>query len=71
MGKIDEYVFSNIIFIDEEFSERKKMMRFFTKDGKEHVLMFDKEGVIYKTSLKKCPLLSLEEFERRFPNIKM
>ena len=71
MGKIVEYTFNNIIYIDEEFSEKKKMMRFFTKEGKEHILVFDKNGVLYKTALEKCPLISEEEFCRRFPNIKM
>ena len=71
MGKVVEYTFSNIIYIDEEFSIKKKMMRFFTRDGKEHLLVFDKNAVIYTTALKKCPLISKEEFERRFLNKKM
>ena len=71
MGKITEYTFSNIIYIDEEFSESKKMMRFFTRDAREHLLIFDKEAVIYKTALVKCPLISKEDFQRRFPNVKM
>ena len=71
MGKITEYTFSNIIYIDEEFSEQKKMMRFFTRDAREHLLIFDKEAVVYQTALQKCPLISKEEFQRRFPNVKM
>jgi hypothetical protein len=71
MGKVVEYSFNNIIYIDEEFSEKKKMMRFFTKEGKEHLLVFDKNGELYKTALEKCPLISKEEFCRRFHNIKM
>ena len=71
MGKIVEYTFNNIIYIDEEFSLKKKMFRFFTKDGQEHLLVFDKKGVLYETALRKCPLISLEEFQRRFPNKKM
>ena len=71
MGKVVEYTYSNIIYIDEEFSLKKKMMRFFTRDGQEHLLVFDKNGVIYETALKKCTLISKEEFERRFPNKKM
>ena len=71
MGKVVEYTFNNIIYIDEEFSERKKMMRFFTRDGREHLLIFDKNRVLYKTALKKCPLISREDFIRRYPNVKM
>ena len=71
MGKIVDYTFANIVYVDEEFSESKKMIRFFTKDGKEHLLMFDRKGKLYETILEKSPLLTKEEFERRFPNIKM
>ena len=63
MGKIVEYTFNNIIYIDEEFSEKKKMMKFYTKEGKEHLLIFDKKEVLYQTALKKCALISKEEFE--------
>ena len=71
MGRVVEYSFNNIIYIDEEFSVKKKMMRFFTKDGQEHLLVFDKNGVLYETALKKCPLIDEEDFKRRFPNKKM
>jgi len=71
MGKVIDYTFNNIVFIDEEFSERKKMMRFFTRDGREHLLIFDKNRVLYETALKKCPLISKEEFLRRYSNVKM
>lgn len=71
MGKVIDYTFNNIIYIDEEFSERKKMMRFFTRDGQEHLLIFDKNAVLYKTALAKCPLISKEDFMRRFPKVKM
>jgi len=71
MGKVIEYTYSNIIFIDKEFSLKNKMMRFFTKDGREHLLVFDKNAEIYKTALEKCSLISKEEFQRRFPDKKM
>ena len=71
MGKTNEFMWSDIIYIDEEFSERKKMMAFYTKDGRDHYLAFDKQGVIYQTALEKCNLITLEEFKRRFPNKKM
>lgn len=71
MGKVSEYFYSDIIYIDQEFSERKKMMLFFTKDGREHYLAFDKEGIIYTKALEKCHLISLEELQRKFPNKKI
>lgn len=71
MGKVTEYTFNNIIYVDEDFSLSKKMLRFYTKDGTEHLLVFDKKGVLYQTILEKSPLITKEEFKRRFPNIKM
>ena len=71
MGKVVEYNFSNIVYVDQEFSEKKKMFRFFTRDGQEHLLVFDKNAELYQTALRKCTLISKEEFERRFSNKKM
>lgn len=71
MGKITEYTFKNIVYLDEKFSLSKKMLRFFTYDGTEHLLVFDKKGVLFDTIREKSPLLTKEEFLRRFPNIKM
>lgn len=71
MGKVNEYFWSDIIYIDEEFSAKKKMLLFYTKDGRDHYLAFDKEGLIYKKALEKCHLVSKEEFIRKFPNKKI
>lgn len=70
MGKVTEYFWTDIIYIDEEFSEKHKMMLFYTKDGKDHYLLFDKHRVIYETALAKVHQLTPEEFKRRFPHIK-
>ncbi len=70
MGKVTEYFWTDIIYIDEEFSEKHKMMLFYTKDGKDHYLLFDKQRVIYETALAKVHQLTPEEFKRRFPHIK-
>ena len=71
MGKVTEYFWSDIIYIDEEFSSRKKMLLFYTKDGRDHFLAFDKKGIIYEKALEKSHLLSKEEFQRKFPNKKI
>lgn len=71
MGKVSEYFWSDIIYIDEEFSTKKKMLLFYTKDGREHYLAFDKNGIIYTKALEKCHLISKEEFKRKFPNKKI
>ena len=71
MGKVMEYFWSDIIYIDEEFSASKKMLLFYTKDGREHYLAFDKDGIIFTKALEKCHLISREEFIRKFPNKKI
>ncbi|MBQ0009342.1 MAG: hypothetical protein KBS97_03620 [Firmicutes bacterium] len=71
MGKVSEYFWSDIIYIDEEFSRKKKMFLFYTKDGRDHYLAFDKEGLIFAKALEKCHLIDKEEFKRKFPNKKI
>lgn len=70
MGKITEYFWSDILYIDEEFSEKHKMMRFFDKTGREKFLMFDKKHLIYEEALKRVNQITFEELKRRFPNVK-
>ena len=71
MGKTMEYFWADIVYIDEEFSKKKKMLLFYTKDGRDHYLAFDKEGIIFTKSLEKCHLMDKEEFMRKFPNKKI
>ena len=71
MGNTVEYFWSDIIYIDEDFSSKKKMLLFYTKDGREHYLALDKEQLIYTKALEKCHLLSKEDFKRKFPNKKI
>ena len=71
MGKVNEYLWSDIVYIDEDFSSKKKMLLFYTKDGRDHYLAFDKKGVLYETALRKCRLVDKEEFKRKFPNKKI
>lgn len=71
MGKVMEYFWADIVYIDEDFSSKKKMMLFYTKDGREHYLAFDKNAIIYQTALEKSHLISKEEFQRKFPNKKI
>lgn len=70
LGKTIDYFFNDILYIDEEFSEKHRMMLFYNKDGKEKFLLFDKEGKIYETALQKAHQITFEELQRRFPNVK-
>lgn len=68
-----EYVFtySNIEFIDQEKSLKKKKVIFYVKGGKMQYLLSDKNNVLYETLLKKCKNLeSKEEFYRAHPEEK-
>ena len=71
MGKITEYAWKDIVFLDEEWSIRHKMMRFFTSEGRERYLVFDKEGKIFEYTLNYARLMSEEEFRARFPKVKL
>ena len=66
------YNYSDVVYIDKEQSERRKILCFATNRGDARYLPFDKNGEIYKIMLKRCNnLLSEEEFKRRFPNVKL
>ncbi len=66
------YNYSDVVYIDKEQSEKRKILCFATNRGDARYLPFDKNGEIYKTMLKRCNnLLSEEEFKRRYPNVKL
>ena len=66
------YNYSDVVYIDKEQSERRKILCFATSRGDARYLPFDAKGEIYKTMLKRCNnLLSEEEFKRRYPNVKL
>ena len=66
------YNYNDVVYIDEEKSERKKTLCFFTRQGHTRYLPFDKEGKIYTTFLNKCHnLLSKEDFEKQYPEIRL
>ena len=66
------YNYSDVVYIDKEQSERRKILCFATNRGDARYLPFDKNGEIYKIMLKRCNnLLSEEEFKLRYPNVKL
>ena len=71
MSKRIEYRFSDIIYIDEAYSRQHKMLSFYLKDGKEHLLAFDKNGLIFEECLTKCKLMSSEDFAMRYKKVKL
>ena len=58
------YNYTDVVYIDKEQTERKRVLCFYTNKGNARYLPFDKEGKIYTTFLDKCHnLLDLEEFK--------
>lgn len=71
MGKVYEYRFKDIIFIDEPWSEKHKMLLFYQEDGHARYLAFDKKRKIYEYALTYSHLISEEEFVTRFTKTKL
>ena len=66
------YNYSDVVYIDERQSEKSKMVCFYTKQGHARYLMFDSKGILYKTMLANCKnRLSDEEFQQKYPNVKL
>ena len=65
-----EFIFNyqNIEFIDIETSKKKKMVIFYSSKAKMRYLLGDKNGVLLKTIIKKCPnTMSISEFRQKHP----
>lgn len=66
------YYFADVVYIDEEKSEKKKMVHFYTRQGHARYLLFDKEAILYKTMIVNCKnRLTKEEFARQYPQVKL
>ena len=71
MGKITEYQWKDVVFLDEDWSLKHKMLRFFPSEGRERYLVFDKHAQIFEYTIKYARLMSEEEFRGRFPKAKL
>lgn len=71
-GKKMVYQYSDVVYIDEEKSLKKKTVMFYTNKGHARYLSFDRKGLLFKTMLANCKnRLSEEEFARKYPNVKL
>ena len=71
VGKDYQFEYKNIEFIDVEESERKGMIIFYSSTAKMRYMLGDKNGMVLKTLIEKCPkAMSKEEFRRRHPEEK-
>ena len=71
MNKTFEYKWKDIIYIEEEWSKKHKMLCFYQEDGRAKYLAFDKEGIIFEYAMKYSHLISRDEFLTRFPKVKL
>ena len=66
------YNYTDVVYIDKEQTEKRRILCFYTRQGHTRYLPFDKNGEIYKAFLNKCHnLLSKEEFMIQYPNVKL
>ena len=71
-GKKLTYNYSDVVYIDEEKSEKKKVIHFYTNKGHARYLTFDQKGLLYQTMLANCKnRISKEEFTINYPNVKL
>ena len=67
-----QYNYSDVVYIDEEQSVKRKMVCFYTRQGHCRYLMFDKKGILYKVMIANCKnRISKEEFKSRYPQVKL
>ena len=66
------YDYKEIIYIDEEWSRKNKILLFVTNRGHAIYLILDKKQTLLDEMLKRCPnLVSKDETKARFPNVKI
>ncbi len=65
------YYFDDIIYIDEEYSKKHKMILFVTNKKDVRYIVFDRKKIVYDTMMNKCKhLLTYEELMAKYGEIK-
>lgn len=71
-GKELIYNFSDVLYIDEEKSLKKKTIIFVTNKGHTRYLIFDKKNVLFNVMIQKCNnRISKEQLLMKFPNVEI
>ena len=66
------YEFKEILYIDEEYTEKHSTLLFYTSKGHAIYLVLDKDEKILKAIQNKSHnLISKQEYHNRFPNVSM
>lgn len=71
MNQTYQYFWKDMIYIEEEWSKKHKMLLFYQNDGRAKYLAFDKDGIIFEYAMKYSKQISKDEFLRRFPKVKL
>lgn len=71
MNQTYQYFWKDMIYIEEEWSKKHKMLLFYQNDGRAKYLAFDKDGIIFEYAMKYSKQISRDEFLRRFPKVKL
>ncbi len=69
-----EYVYDckDILYVDEEYSQKHKILCFYLSNGAVRYLPYDKHGKIFEFVLEKSiNLMSREEFKAQFPSARL
>lgn len=71
-SKVLVYYYSDILYIDHDYSKKHKILLFYTNKGHERYLPMDADMEIYQAVNNKCQhLISKAEYQIRFPNVKL
>ena len=68
-----DYLFryEDIIYIDHNYTKRKKTLRFITRFGDVRYMLLDKDEAIYEAAKKRVKEISTDEFKQLFPRIRI
>ena len=65
-----KYSFQDILYVDEEYTEKHETLLFYTSKGHPIYLVLDKDEKILKAVLAKSKnLISKQEYHNKFPNV--
>lgn len=71
-GKEEVFEFANVLYIDEPYTIKHKALTFYTNKGNLKFISLDRDNKILDVFKSHCKnLISREEFQIRFPTIKL
>ncbi len=66
------YNFANILYIDDTYTIKHKTLLFYTDRGDARYLVLDPQQLLYTKTKERCKnLMSKEDYQAKFPRVKM